>query len=360
MSDIEQKRTSKTAQRKRAFNLAGQSGYTVGLTGMGVLVAIIFLVINPSVYGSILNVQSIAFSVPEIAILALAISVAMTTAGIDLSIVAVANLASLFVAVISTYGATVGWSDFLTTLIAVGGALLIGAVCGAFNGFMVATFKITPILTTLATMQVYSGIAIMATKGQAMYGSTNILLSLGTENLLGIPLVFWLFVLVTIMVAFIMSRTTFGVKITMMGSNPNASLFSGFRIPNLTIRTYLMTGILAAIAGIVMVSRTGAASASYGDSYLMLAITIAVLGGVNPFGGKRAIGGAAIAALVLQMISSGLNINGASPYIYQIIQGLILAGATVVAFERRRHAQRAIRTKARLSAADRKEAAINV
>lgn len=359
MSDIEQRQTSKSAQRKRAFNVAGQSGYTLGLTGMGIVVAIAFLISNPSVYGSMLNVQSIALSVPEIAILALAISVAMTTAGIDLSIVAVANLSSLFVAVVSSYGATAGWTDFVTTLIAVGGALLIGVACGVFNGFMVATFKITPILTTLATMQVFSGIAIVATKGEAMYGSSNILLTLGTDNLLGIPLVFWLFIVVALVVAFIMARTKFGVKITMLGSNSTASLFSGFSIPNLTIRTYMLTGILSAIAGIVMVSRTGAASASYGDSYLMLAITIAVLGGVNPFGGKRAIGGAAIAALVLQMISSGLNINGASPYIYQIIQGVILAGATVVAFERRRYGQRSIRTKARLTAANRKEAAIN-
>ncbi len=330
-------------------------GYTWGLVGIGAVVAAIFTVANPTVYTSGLNIESIALSVPEIAILALAIAVAMTAAGIDLSIVPVANLASLLVAWISGYAMEQGMNDFLATVLAVAAALAVGAACGLLNGFVIAKFKVTPILTTLATMQVYAGIAIVATRGEAIYGTTNILTGLGVGKFLGIPAVFWLFILVAAAVWGIMNRTKYGIRVTMMGSNDTASLFSGFRITDLTIRTYMFTGILAAIAGIIMVSRTGAASASYGGSYLMVAITIAVLGGANPFGGKRAVIGVGVAAVVLQMIASGLNMIGVSPYIYQIVQGAILVGASVVAFERRLHAQRAVRRLARKEASERRE-----
>ena len=253
-----------------------------------------------------------------------------------------------------------GMNDFLATVVAVAGALMVGAVCGLINGLVIARFSVTPILTTLATMQVYAGIAIVVTRGEALYGTTGILMEVGMGKTLGVPNVFWIFILVSAVVWMILNRTKYGVRVTMMGSNEVASLFSGFRIADLTMRTYLMTGVLAAIAGIIMVSRTGAASASYGGSYLMVAITIAVLGGANPFGGKRAVMGAAIAAVVLQLIASGLNMVGISPYIYQVVQGVILVGASFVAFERRLYAQRKGRNRARREAQERKEEAINV
>lgn len=349
----------RTAKRFGAL-FGGSNAYTWGLVVLGIAVAIGFGIVNPRVYISALNLESMALSVPEIAILALAISVAMTAAGIDLSIVSTANLSALFVAWFSGIAMARGMNDFLATVVAVAGALMVGAVCGLINGLVIARFSVTPILTTLATMQVYAGIAIVVTRGEALYGTTGILMEVGMGKTLGVPNVFWIFILVSAVVWMILNRTKYGVRVTMMGSNEVASLFSGFRIADLTMRTYLMTGVLAAIAGIIMVSRTGAASASYGGSYLMVAITIAVLGGANPFGGKRAVMGAAIAAVVLQLIASGLNMVGISPYIYQVVQGVILVGASVVAFERRLYAQRKGRNRARREAQERKEEAINV
>ena len=351
--------TQKTAPRNFTDVFKGANSYTWGLVLLGVAVAIGFTIANPSVYASALNIESIALSVPEIAILALAISVAMTAAGIDLSIVSTANLAALFVAWFSGVAASAGMNDFVATVIAIAGALAVGATCGLVNGFVIAKFHVTPILTTLATMQVYAGMAIVATRGEALYGTTGILMELGMGKTLGVPNVFYVFILVAALVWVILNRTKYGVRVTMMGSNDTASLFSGFRITDLTIRTYLLTGTLAAFAGVLMVARTGASSASYGGSYLMVAITIAVLGGANPFGGKRAVMGAVIAAIVLQLIASGLNMLGVSPYIYQIVQGVILVGASVVAFERRLQAQRAARRQARREVLRRREVSAN-
>ncbi len=357
MFDNGKTRSLRTGRLASLFS--GANAYSWSLVALGVVVAIVFTMLNPAVYASALNLESIALSVPEIAVLALAISIAMTAAGIDLSIVSTANLAALFVAWFSGFAASNGLNDFVATVIAVVGALVVGSLCGLLNGLVIAKFDVSPILTTLATMQVYAGLAIVLTKGEALYGTTNILMALGMEKSLGVPNVFWLFLFVTAIVWVIMNRTKYGVRVTMMGSNEIASLFSGFRIADLTIRTYLMTGALAAVAGIMLVSRTGAASASYGGSYLMVAITIAVLGGANPFGGKREVMGAALAAIVLQLIASGLNMMGISPYIYQVVQGVILVGASVVAFERKLHGQRKDRKRARREARERNEVAVN-
>lgn len=319
----------------RAVVASRGSAYPLGLFGLALVIATTFSLINPGVYATKLNVESIAFSVPEVGLMALAISVAMTVGGIDLSIVAVANLAALFVAWYSKEGASQGQDPLVSTLIAIAGALVIGAVCGLVNGLVIAKLKVAPILATLATMQVFAGLAIALTRGEAAYGVTEQLSNFGTKSLGIVPLVFWAFAGVAILVWAIMTKTSFGLKATMMGASRTASEYGGITHSWVVMRAYALAGVISAAAGIILVSRTASASAGYGGSYLMLAITIAVLGGANPFGGRVAVAGAALAALVLQLISSGLNMMSVNPNIYQIVQGLILAGVFVVTFERR-------------------------
>ncbi|WP_159448488.1 ABC transporter permease [Demequina sp. NBRC 110052] len=343
-------KTSSTAGlRARATSLwqgaTRHHAYDLGLLALALVVAVVFTLINPSVYASQLNVESIAFSVPEVGLMALAISIAMTVAGIDLSTVAVANLSALFIAWYSAVGEAAGQGPIVSTLIAVAGALVIGAVAGAVNGFVISRLKVAPILATLATMQIYTGLAIALTRGEAAYGVTAPLSEFGMGDLLGVPYVFWFFVLVVVVVWAIMTKTTFGLKATLTGASKVVSEFTGYSYSGVIVRAYVLTGVISALAGLVMVSRTASASAGYGSSYLMLAITIAVLGGANPFGGRVAITGAALAAVVLQLISSGLNMVDVSAYIYQIVQGAILAGVFVVTFERQRLLQRLARRR---------------
>ena len=321
-------------------------GYSAGLLGVAGVLAIAFSLAAPATFFSSLNLASIAYAVPEIALMALAISVAMTTAGIDLSTVTVANLSALLVLFLSDALVDAEFPSIVATLIAVGAALVVGVVAGAINGLLVAKVRIAPILATLATQQIFLGLAIALTKGKPLYGGTPELDVLGIGTLAGIPFLFWVF-LVVVFVALLMGRTSFGVRAVMLGENPVATDYSGISRVGVTVQTYVLCGVLSSLAGVFMAARTASASAGYGGSYLMLAITIAVLGGVNPFGGRVAIPGAAIAAVILQMISSGLNALGYSAYIYQIVQGLILVSVFVVQWEVKHRAERVSRDKGR-------------
>lgn len=322
-------------------------GYSAGLLGVAGALAIAFSLAAPAAFFSSLNLASIAYAVPEIALMALAISVAMTTAGIDLSTVTVANLSALLVLFLSDALVDAKLPSIVATLVAIGASLVVGVVAGLINGLLVAKVRIAPILATLATQQIFLGLAIALTKGKPLYGGTPELDVLGIGTLAGIPFLFWAFLVVVVFVALLMGRTSFGVRAVMLGENPTATDYSGISRAGVTIQTYVLCGVLSSLAGVFMAARTASASAGYGGSYLMLAITIAVLGGVNPFGGRVAIPGAAIAAVILQMISSGLNALGYSAYIYQIVQGLILVSVFIVQWEAKHRADRASKDRGR-------------
>lgn len=327
--------------------LTSKNGYTTGLLLVAIIVAVGFSIAAPQSFFSILNVESIAYAVPEVALLALAISISMTTGGIDLSVVAVANIVALTSIWMSKYLLDSGIPSIITTLLIFFTSVIIGTVAGFLNGFLIAKVKIRPILATLATQQIFVGVSIVISKGEALYGGTDEMNILGIGTLLFVPLLFWILILVVVLLALIMGKTSFGVKALMLGENPVATDYSGISQYRVTLKTYMLCSVLSAIAGLFMAARTGSASAGFGGSYLMLAITIAVLGGANPFGGQIAVWGGALAAVILQMISSGLNALGFSAYIYQIVQGLILVAVFVVRWEIHSSKQRRRRFSAR-------------
>lgn len=331
----------------RIGRIQSKVSYSLNLFLFAIIIAIIFSVASPASFFSLLNVESIAYAVPEIALMALAISVAMTTAGIDLSVVAVANLSALATIWLSNTLSEAGMNGLLATFVSLAVCAIIGLMAGLLNGYLVCAIRIRPILATLATQQIFVGIAIALSKGEALYGGTDLLNILGVGTFAFVPLVFWVFVCIVVVLHLCMNKTKFGLHAVMLGENARATDYSGISENRVTLQTYMLCGILASAAGVLMAARTGSASAGFGGSYLMLAITIAVLGGANPFGGQRAIFGGAIAAIILQMISSGLNSLGFSSYFYQIVQGVILISVFVVQWEVRstKNNKRAMRLK---------------
>lgn len=300
---------------------------TLRLLGLVILVGALFLALRPGQFLSPLNIQSIGFALPEIGLLALAMTVAMASGGIDLSLVAIANLSAIGVALVGTMslGSVPG------TLLAIVVALAVGTLCGLLNGVLVAYVNIRPILATLATGQLYAGIGIVITGGKALYSIPLPIQSLGIVTFAYIPIVVFIFAAAALLIWFIMTRTGFGLRAVLFGSNPTAARYSGFKIPRVQLQTYALIGAAAGLAGILISARAASASSSFGGSYIMLAITIAVLGGTDPTGGKIRIGGVILATLLLQMVSNGFNLLQLSPYLYQIVQGLILAIFVVAA-----------------------------
>lgn len=310
------------------------------LLALALAVLVGFSVLSPDIFFSVVNFQTIAFTVPEIGLLSLAIMVAMLTGGIDLSIVSVANLTALTTA---TLFAAAGGADatgghaVLLTVLFVAAGLLVALLAGLFNGFLVAVVGVTPILATLGTMQLYNGIAIAWTGGEVLYGMPEAFLAIGINTVALIPISFVAFVLVAAALAVLLDRSPLGTKLRLVGANPTAARFSGIRNRRVLLTTYVVTGLLAGIAGVIIASRSASASPDYGASYLLLAIVVAVLGGTNPFGGFGTVLGVVLATVTLEMVSSGFNIMRLSPFEYTIAQGLILVAVMVLdAVHRRR------------------------
>ncbi|RNE64232.1 ABC transporter permease [Cryobacterium tepidiphilum] len=285
----------------------------------------IFTAVKPRVFLNPLNLQNIAIAAPEIGLLALAIMLTMLTGGIDLSIVAIANLTAITISSLYTaIGATdAGLAESLAPVIVLVG-LAVGAVGGYVNGLLVSRVGITPILATLGTMQIFNGIAITWTGGKTLYGAPAMLTTFGRTVIAGIPALFLVLVAAAIVLAVVINKTALGATIRLQGANPVAARFSGIRTDRTLTSTYVMSGLLAGLAGILFVSRNPTASADYGSSYVLLVIVIAVLGGTNPNGGFGTVLGVILATLTLQIVSSGFNIIRLSSYDYAIAQGAIL------------------------------------
>jgi simple sugar transport system permease protein len=335
------------ATRRVVGMLQGQRSLA-RLLALALAVLVVFSVLSPEIFFSVINFQTIAFTVPEIGLLSLAVMVAMLTGGIDLSIVSIANLTALTTATLfaAVGGAEMagGQAAMLTVLLVVAG-LLVALLAGLFNGFLVAVVGVTPILATLGTMQLYNGIAIAWTGGEALYGMPEAFLVIGNNTVAWIPISFVAFILIAVALAVLVNRTPLGTKLRLVGANPTAARFSGIRNRRVLLATYMVTGLLAGIAGVIIASRSASASADYGSSYLLLAIVVAILGGTNPFGGYGTVLGVVLATLTLEMVSSGFNIMRFSPFEYTIAQGLILISVMVLDAVHTRRRGRAARPR---------------
>ena len=277
------------------------------------------------------NLQSMAKTLTEYGLMAVGCGITMISGGIDLSTVYIANLCGILA------GLTMNESSS-SIVLAIIVALVVGALCGIFNGFLVSVLKIPAMLATLGTYQLYMGIAVVASKGSTVSGVTSFS-SFAYMTVAGIPMPFIVFVLMIVVISFIMGKTKFGKRVHLVGTNEKASKFAGINTVSVLIRTYMLSGIVSAVAGLLSLSRINSAKADFGSSYTMQTILISVLGGINPDGGFGSIPGVAIAVLILQMLSSYLNMfPNISNYYRDLIWGVALIAVLIMNFtiEKRR------------------------
>lgn len=291
----------------------------------------LFGFLKPNVFLSPINLQNIAVASPEVGVIAIAMMLVMLTGGIDLSLVAIANFTAITISTLHTAIAAdnPGLANDLGIVIVLIG-LAVGMLGGALNGLLVSVVGITPILATLATMQVYNGIAIVWTGGSTLYGAPALLGAVGQAAVGNVPLLFIIFIAAAIAVGIIINRTMLGRMIQLEGANPIAARYSAVPRRAVLMKTYTLGGLLAGLAGILFLARNPTASADYGSSYVLLVIVIAVLGGTKPDGGFASIFGVVLATLTLQVVSSGFTAIRLTSYEYSIAQGVILIGVMIL------------------------------
>lgn len=292
---------------------------------------VLFTVLNPRVFLSPINLQNIAVAAPEIGIISIAMMVVMLTGGIDLSLVAIANFSAITISTLHTAIAAsdAALAESLSIVIVLAG-VTVGILGGAINGFLVSVVGITPILATLATMQIYNGLAIVWTGGSTLYGAPSALGEIGKAAVANVPLLFIIFLVVAVVVAVFVNRTALGRMLQLEGANPVAALYSGIPRRSVLMKTYSVGGLLAGIAGVLFLARNPTASADYGSSYVLLVIVVAVLGGTSATGGFASVSGVVLATLTLQVVSSGFTAIRLSSYEYAIAQGVILIAVMII------------------------------
>jgi simple sugar transport system permease protein/ribose transport system permease protein len=282
--------------------------------------------------------QSMAFQLPELGILSLAMMVALLSGGLNLSIIATANLCALTMAWVLTTrvpGAHgVMWGGW--QLIAIAAGIGVAAIVGLVNGFVIAYLGVSPILATLGTMTMCKGLAIGMTRGNVISGFPEPILFLGNGTVAGVPVALIVFLALCAPMAVLLNKSPFGHRIYMIGSSEKATRYSGVDTRRVLLGVYLLSSLLAVAAALVMMARFNSANAAYGESYLLVTILAAVLGGVNPFGGFGKVGGLLMALILLQMISSAFNLLDFSPFLTVAIWGalIIVVSALTVALER--------------------------
>lgn len=276
------------------------------------------------------SVTSMAIQLPEIGILSLAMIVPVMIGGINLSITATANLSTILAGffILRVLPAISPVIDpalyiFVTILI----ALLVGVLTGAFNGVLVGYIGAPPILATLASMGIFTGISVGLTKGSSLTGFDSSLGLIANSSFLKVPVPFIVFIGVTIVAYLLLNQTVFGFNTRMMGTNPIAANFSGINNKALVLRDFIFSGVLASIAGILIMSRSMSASYLYGSStYVMLTLLIYVLAGITNGAGN--VFNIFVTVLILQVISTGFHMMLAgvrgSAFFKDFVWGILL------------------------------------
>ncbi|MCH3917252.1 MAG: ABC transporter permease [Spirochaetia bacterium] len=293
---------------------------------LGILIFVIMGILQPRSFLRSANIRGMFIQLPEYGILCYGMMLAMISGGIDLSLVGIANFASIVGATVMIANGNTSFSIMLGIL----AALVVGIGCGLFNGFLIGYLKIPAMLVTLCGLQLYQGLGLAITKGPALTGLPSNFAKIANNNFLGIPIPFYVFIVSTLVIAYLMKSTVYGQQVKFLGANETASRYSGINNLKVTLLTYMFSGILGAVSGILISSHYNSAKSDYGKSYTLLTLLIVVLGGTNPDGGEGNILGVALAVFVLQLISSAFNILRINSFVKTFVFGIILIGTLLV------------------------------
>jgi ribose transport system permease protein len=287
-----------------------------------VALVILFYLINDR-FLSWRNITIILNQSASFVILGVGMTFVICTKGIDLSIGAIVALVGSLMGLMLV---TLQW-PLLPALVC---GLLIGAACGAFNGFWVARFRVPPLIVTLGTMALFRGIAYVLLGHQILFDFPDSILWLARARIFGISPTVYLAVIVTAWGWFFLHKTKMGQSMIAVGGNEEAARLAGIDVARVRFVAYLLMGVLSALATMVWIGRMNSVQAGMAYTIEFHAIAVVVLGGTSLFGGRGLIVGSLMGAVILGVLENGLVIVGLSSFVQQVVLGFIFI--TVVAF----------------------------
>jgi simple sugar transport system permease protein len=298
------------------------------------VILFVFFSVRADAFLSAGNLINIARQIAPTVVVAMAMTIVITTGAIDLSVGSIVGLTASVLAIMARTG---------NPVLAIGTTLAIGVALGALNGTLTAYGRMQPFIVTLAALTAVRGLALLITQGYSTPITSTVLLPLGQGRLAGIYTPTWIALGLVAVMWYVFNRTRFGRYVVAVGSNAESLRRSGVDIRRIQLAALTLTGLFAAIAGIMVATRLASGSSNSGTAFELEVITAVVLGGTSLMGGRGSILGSALGALTLGIISNGLVLLHVDVYWVPIVQGLILIVAILLnskLFERIVGAQR--------------------
>ncbi|MDQ2858915.1 MAG: ABC transporter permease [Candidatus Eremiobacteraeota bacterium] len=303
-----------------------------------ILIVVVFSLLSPN-YFAVSNFLTMSSHVALFAILAIGMLLVILNGGIDLSVGSTLGLAGV-VAGFLMQGVTVpslGIVLYPPVWVVVVLSIALGASIGFFNGVLVARFKVPAFVATLGVMYMVRGIALLMTNGltyndlagKAELGNTGFDW-LGFNRMFGIPIGVLVMVVIAIVATLVLSRTPFGRWLYASGGNERAAELSGVPVKTVQLSVYMLSGICAAIAGLILSSELTSAGPTAGTTYELTAIAAVVIGGAALTGGRGNVRGTLLGAFVIGFLSDGLVIIGISSYWQTVFTGAVIVAAVLL------------------------------
>lgn len=258
-----------------------------------------------------------------IGIIAICATFVIITGGIDLSCGSVVGMSSLTVALCMT--------EFeLPIPVAVLLAILVGGICGLYNGIIIHEFKVPPFIATLGSMTIIRGLIKVISEAKTIAGLPAEFSDFSSSSFLGIPNLTWIWIIIIILGFFILKFTRFGRNLYVIGSGQEVARLSGVSLRKNTYAVYIVAGLLCGLAGVLLASRSNSSVPTAGQGYEMNAIAATVIGGASLSGAKGSVWGTVLGTVLMMLVDNGGIQIGIDPFIMEITSGVLITIAVIV------------------------------
>ncbi len=282
---------------------------------------IIISIITPR-FLTLANITNVLTQISVNAIIAVGMTFVILTGGIDLS---VGSILAISGAVAASIVKTTG-----SVPLAVLAALIIGIIIGLFNGVIISKGKVQAFIVTLASMTVFRGITYVFTNGTPISGLGTAFGSIGNKKLGFLPVPVIITLVIVLIAYYVLSQTRFGRYLYALGGNEDSARLSGINTDKISMMVYAVSGVAAAISGVIVTSRIGSASPNAGSGFELDAIAAVVIGGTSLSGGEGSVVGTIIGALIIGVLNNGLNLMNVSPFYQSIVKGIVILAAVLI------------------------------
>ncbi|HUK66684.1 MAG TPA: ABC transporter permease [Anaeromyxobacteraceae bacterium] len=286
------------------------------------IVALLVLAHQSDRFFTTANILNQGRLVSELGLVALTMTFVIVTGGIDLSVGSILGLVAILIGVF--------WKAGILLPLAVLLAVCVGGLAGFVNGLIITRFRVPPLITTLATLALYRGLAEGISESRSVRGYPEYFYVLGQGEVGGMPTQLWLLLAAMIVAGVVLGRTTFGRATYAVGANETAARFSGVAVDRTKVLIYTASGLVAGLAGAILVSRVSTTRSDMGMGLELDAITAVVLGGTSIFGGRGTVAGTVLGLVLIQALRNGLALAGVKGDGTIVVIGFVLILAILV------------------------------